>query len=172
MKGAGPLDWHTVDSLVLIGVTDPVEADVGGAKEGRSVGCIARTPRAVRGREANTTVALGHSARATRPEDAPSVSAACRQSRRRGRRTVRHHRLDAPTLFQNRKPAPRSSEQVIAQRESSEHPTSPGPGPDPAVPAGANDCPGSQTPRRPPRRFPQVPRADVRSSFSGRASLP
>src|SRR5271157_5109066 len=68
MKGAGPLDWHTVDSLVLIGVTDPVEADVGGVKEGRSVGCIARTPRAVRGREANTTVALGHSARATRRE--------------------------------------------------------------------------------------------------------
>ena len=52
------------------------------------------------------------------------------------------------------------------------HPTSPGPRPDPATPAGANDCPGSQTPRRPPKRFQQVPRADVRSSFSGRASLP
>ncbi len=87
-----------MDSFVLIGVTDPVAADVVGAKEGRSVGCIARTHRAVRGREANTTVALGHSARATRRQNAPSVSAACRQSRRRGRRTVRHRRLDAPYL--------------------------------------------------------------------------
>ncbi len=69
MKGAGPLDWHTVDRFVLLGVTNPVAADVLGAKEGRSVGFIARTHRAVRGREANTTVALGHSARATRPED-------------------------------------------------------------------------------------------------------
>ena len=91
-----------MDSFVLIGVTDPVAADVVGAKEGRSVGCIARTHRAVRGREANTTVALGHSARATRRQNAPSVSAACRQSRRRGRRTVRHRRLDAP--YPTRKP--------------------------------------------------------------------
>ena len=70
MKGSDPLDWHTVDSSVLLGVTDPVAAGVLGAKEGRSVECIARTHRAVRELEANTTVALGHSARAIRPEDA------------------------------------------------------------------------------------------------------
>src|SRR5208282_460707 len=61
-------------------------------------------------------------------------------------------------------------EQVIAQRESFEHPTSPGPPPDPAAPAGANDCPGSQNPRRPPRRFPHVPRTDARSSFYAKPS--
>jgi len=43
MKVASPLDWHTVDRFVLIGVTDPVAADVVDVKEGRSVGCIART---------------------------------------------------------------------------------------------------------------------------------
>src|SRR5271157_1436051 len=79
---------------------------------------------------------------------------------------------DRGFAFAEHPPGVLHQKQVIAQRESFEHPTSPGPPPDRAAPAGADDCPGSQTPPRPPRRFPQVLRADARSSSCGRASLP
>lgn len=38
MIAAGPLGGHPVDSVVLIAVTDPVAAELVGAKEGRRAG--------------------------------------------------------------------------------------------------------------------------------------